>query len=127
MPGDCQVAMVSGVPVVTAPAEIDIASTGQLRTALLEAMAHGHATVVVDMTATRFCDSAGLHELLRAHKRARAEGGEARLVITSKAVQRVFALTGTDQVVPTFTTVRYAVSAAPAAPRFPHRRDDSER
>jgi anti-sigma B factor antagonist len=114
MPGDCQVAMVSGVPVVTAPPEIDIASTGQLRTALLETMAHGHAMFVVDMSATRFCDSAGVQELMRAHKRARAEGGEARLVIASTAVRRVFTITGVDQVVPIFTTVRDAVAAAPA-------------
>jgi hypothetical protein len=53
--------VVSGVPVVTAPEEIDITNAPALQLALLEAGAHGHGTLAVDMTATRFCDSSGLH------------------------------------------------------------------
>ena len=49
----------NGVPVVTAPAEIDITNAEQLRAALLNSAARGHATVVLDMTHTRFCDCAG--------------------------------------------------------------------
>jgi hypothetical protein len=44
----------SGVPVVTAPEEIDITNAPALRSALLEAAAHGHGTLVVDMTRTQF-------------------------------------------------------------------------
>ena len=36
--------MVNGVPVVAAPEEIDITSAPALRSALLEAAAHGHGT-----------------------------------------------------------------------------------
>ena len=68
--------VVTGVPVVTAPGEIDITNAPDLRSALLEAAEHGHATLVADLTQTRFCDSSGLHTLLAAHKRARAGGGE---------------------------------------------------
>jgi anti-anti-sigma factor len=75
--------VVNGVPVVTAPEEIDITNAAELRTALLEAAAHGHGTLVVDMTRTRFCDSSGLHTLLAAHKRAQAEDGELLLAITA--------------------------------------------
>jgi len=46
--------------VVAAPPDIDITTAEQLRAALLDAARHGHATVVVDLTTTRFCDSAGL-------------------------------------------------------------------
>ena len=45
--------VVSGVPVVAAPEEIDITSASALRSARLEAAAHGHGTLVVDMTLTR--------------------------------------------------------------------------
>jgi len=62
--------VVSGVPVVAAPEAIDVTSADALRWALLEAAAHGHGTLVVDVTATRFCDSYGLHALLAAHNRA---------------------------------------------------------
>ncbi len=85
------VEVIGGVPVVAAPAEIDITSAEALRSALLTAAASGHGTLVVDMTRTRFCDSAGLPTLIAAHKRAQAEGGEVRLVIPAVSVLRVFA------------------------------------
>jgi hypothetical protein len=53
--------MGNGVPVVAAPEEIDITSAPALRSALLEAAAHGHGTLVADMILTQFCDSSGLH------------------------------------------------------------------
>jgi anti-anti-sigma factor len=46
------------------------------------------------MTQTQFCDSSGLHALIGAHKRARAEGREMLLVIPAATVLRVFAITG---------------------------------
>jgi anti-anti-sigma factor len=72
--------MIDGIPVMTAPPEIDITTADQLRTVLLDMATWGHATVVVDLTLTRFCDSYRLHALLRAHKLAHADGGELRLV-----------------------------------------------
>jgi len=107
--------VVSGVPVVTAPEEIDITNAPQLRSALLEAAAYGHGTLVADMTRTRFCDSSGLHVLIAAHRRAGAEGREVLLVIPSTAVLRVFALTGMDTVIPNFTSLAEALAQAPAA------------
>jgi anti-sigma B factor antagonist len=108
--------MVSGVPVVTAPAEIDVASAYQLRRALLQAAAGGHATVVVDLAGTRFCDSAGLNPLLRAHKRALAGGGGLRLVIPAGApVLRIFTVTGLDRVIPQFDSLGQALAPGPGA------------
>ena len=68
------VRIIRGVPVVIALAEIDITNAAALRAALLHAAARPGTALVVDMTRTRFCDSAGLHALIGAHKRARAEG-----------------------------------------------------
>jgi anti-anti-sigma factor len=109
------VEVVRGVPVVAAPEEIDITNAEALRAALLTAAADGYRTLVVDMTATRFCDSSGLHALIAAHKRAGAEGREVLLVIPSTAVLRVFALTGMDTVIPNFTSLAEALAQAPAA------------
>ena len=106
--------VVSGVPVVTAPEEIDITNAPALRLALLEAGAHGHGTLAVDMTATRFCDSSGLHVLLAAHKRAQGEGGELLLVCSATAVLRVFELTALDRMIPTFTSLDQALAHTPA-------------
>src|SRR5262249_39832214 len=52
--------IIGGMPVVTAPAEIDTTTAGQLGAILLEWHARRHTTaVVVDMTGPQFCGSAG--------------------------------------------------------------------
>jgi anti-sigma B factor antagonist len=113
--GRFPVELVRGVPVVAAPAEIDITNAPDLRAALLQAAACEHGTLVADMTRTRFCDSSGLHTLLAAHKRAQAEGGELLLVITSAAVLRIFALTSVDRMIPNFTSLDDALAHASPA------------
>jgi anti-sigma B factor antagonist len=108
----CRFQVVSGVAVVTAPAEIDIGTASHLRTALLQAAIDGHATVVVDLTPTQLCDSAGLNLLVRVHKRTLAKGGELRLVLPAGApVRRIFTVTGIDRVIPHFTSVPEALVA----------------
>lgn len=108
--------MIDGVPVVTAPPEIDITTADQLRAALLDSASRGRATVVLDLTGTRFCDSYGLHALLRAHKLAQADGGELRLVTPADGiVPRIFALMCLDRLVPCFASLKEALSTTPAA------------
>jgi len=120
--GRCLFEVVSGVPVVTAPEEVDITNAPELRSALLEAAAHGHGTLVVDMTRTQFCDSSGLHTLLAAHKRAQAEGGELLLAITAAPVLRVLALTTIDRMIPTFTSLDQALGQTSANGSNGHQR-----
>jgi anti-sigma B factor antagonist len=112
--GGFRVEMVGGVPVVTAPEEVDITNAPRLRSALLEAAARGHGALVVDMTRTRFCDCAGLHTLLAAHKRAQAEDGGLLLIIRGTSALRVFELTGLDRVIPSFTSLDEAVAQTSA-------------
>jgi anti-anti-sigma factor len=64
VPGIRSRLIINGVPVVSAPAEIDLNAAEQLRTVLVDTVSHEHATVVVDMTLTRFCDSSGLSVLV---------------------------------------------------------------
>jgi anti-sigma B factor antagonist len=116
--------VVNGVPVVTAPEEIDITNAPELRSALLEAAAHGYGTLVADMTRTQFCDSSGMRTLLAAHKRAQAEGGELLLAITAAPVLRVFALTGIDRMIPNFTSLDEALAQTSADGPNGHRRAD---
>ena len=115
------------MPVVAAPEEIDITNAEALRSALLKAAANGHGTLVVDMTRTQFCDSSGLHALAAAHKRAEAEGREVLLVIPSATVLRVFALTGVDRMIPSFTSLAEALAQTrqPVNPSSPARRSHS--
>jgi anti-sigma B factor antagonist len=105
--------VISAVPVVTAPEEIDITTAYALRAALASA-ARGHATVVVDMTRTHACDTAGLHVLVRAHRRALARGGELRLVSPSPDIRRLFTITGLDRVIRHFASLDEALAQTPA-------------
>jgi anti-sigma B factor antagonist len=116
--------MVRGVPVVAVPEDIDVSNADWLRSVLLETACCGHATFVVDVTPTQFCASSGVGVLVRAYKRALADGGELRLVMpASAAVLRVFAITGIDQVILHFPSLYEAVVPAPAtAPRPPRPR-----
>lgn len=113
------VEVVLGVPVVAAPEEIDITNAIGLRAALLEAAAQGNGTLVVDMSRTRFCDSAALNVLVRTHQRAQAENGEVRLVIRAADVLRIFAVSGIDRVIPSFLSLEKALAQTPAAPVNP--------
>ena len=109
--------LIDGVAVVSASADIDVTAAEQLRTALLEADRHGHATVVVDMARTRSCDSAGLAVLAEAHRRALAEGGGLRLVIpVGGAVARLLLLTGLDCFIPSHGSLEGALASARSRP-----------
>jgi 3-hydroxyisobutyrate dehydrogenase-like beta-hydroxyacid dehydrogenase len=66
------VEMIRGVSVVVAPEEIDMTNATGLRVALLEAAMHGQGTLVVDMTRTQFCDTAGSLDLPYLKMKARA-------------------------------------------------------
>jgi anti-sigma B factor antagonist len=110
---------VRGIPVVTAPAEIDITNATQLRTALLEASAYGPGTLVVDMTRTLFCDSAALNALVGAHRRALAEGGGVLLAVTGGPVLRILALTGLSSVIPHFASLEEALAQTVGAASIP--------
>jgi anti-sigma B factor antagonist len=121
------VQVISGVPVVITPREIDITNAAWLRAALLRAAAGRGAILVVDMTRTRFCDSAGLHTLIGAHKRAQAEGRQVRLAVTGAQVRRILALTALDRLLSVYTSLDLALAHPPAdSPRSqPENRPDS--
>jgi hypothetical protein len=75
--------------------------------------------LVVDMSRTQFCDSAALNVLVRAHKRAQAEGREVLLVIAAVTVLRIFAVTGIDHLIPNFPILEQALAQAAAVSGSP--------
>ena len=52
--GRYRVGIIRGVPVVTAPEEIDISNAEDLGEVLLSSVDDGYATIVLDMSSTRF-------------------------------------------------------------------------
>jgi anti-sigma B factor antagonist len=98
-----------GLPVICAPDEVDVSNAGQLRAALLTA-ATGHPTIVIDLTATQFCDSSGLSVLVGALRRATAEGGEVRLVVCTPGVLRILQITGVGSLFRVYASLAEALA-----------------
>jgi anti-sigma B factor antagonist len=106
---------VGGLPVVSAPAEIDVANSGLLRLALLRAAAV-NPVVVVDMSGTEFCDSTGLSVLVCARRRVQADGGEVRLVVRTAPVLRILSITGVGSLLGVFGSLDEALAQPPREP-----------
>ncbi len=96
--------------VITLPEEIDISNSEQVREGLLSLLNRGPAVLIVDMAETTFCDSAGVNALVRAHRRATASDAEIRLVLTSRGVERVLAITGVDRLITIYPSVAAALN-----------------
>jgi anti-anti-sigma factor len=116
MVDDRSVTCAQSAPVIVAlPAEVDLAGSrrlcGQLGSALASA-----ATVIVDMTATTFCDSSGARILLLAHEQAVATGIELRLVVPSARVLRSLARAGADWLLPVYSSLAEALGGKAAEP-----------
>ena len=97
-------------PVVTLPAEIDMANADAVGERFAAALAPGVRVVIADMTATTFCGSAGLNMLIRASKRATAHGAELRLLLPCPNVLRIMKIQGVDAVLPIFFSLEEALA-----------------
>lgn len=78
--------------------ELDLASVGLVEERLAEVEARSPGRVVIDLERLTFIDSTGLRTLIQADTRAREAGRELVLRPGGESIQRVFALTGTNEV-----------------------------
>jgi anti-anti-sigma factor len=93
--------------IVQLPGEIDVTNAGDALELITAACAPGVTLVIADLTATRFCDCAGLRHLLQASQRAAAAGAEVRLVIApGGAVSRVIELTDAGRYLTVYLSYR---------------------
>ena len=99
--------------VVTVPAELDLTIADGLRETLLGVLNAGALAVVVDMTSTTFCDSAGIAAITRAVRRAVAHDATIRLAVTSPAVLRVLDLVGIDRLIDIYPDTSAALASLP--------------
>jgi anti-anti-sigma factor len=115
-PVDTETAPDSGVAwsgrhaVVTMPAEIDMTNASDVTDLLAAVAGQSPQVITADMTATEFCDSAGVRALVRAHERAAAAGSELRLVLGDSPAVRIIQLIGLDQIVPLYRDVEQSLA-----------------
>jgi anti-sigma B factor antagonist len=99
--------------IVVLPAEIDVTNSDEVYEQLLGAVTAGTGIVIADMTLTSFCDSSGVHAIMRAYDRATARDTELRLAVSPEgSVRRVLELTGAVRLMPIHPSVEEAAQLA---------------
>jgi anti-sigma B factor antagonist len=99
--------------IVVLPTEIDVCNSQSVFDQLDSIFTAGATVVVADLTSTVFCDSSGLRSLLRAQRRAAADGAQLRLAVAPGGpVQRVFDLMAIDRLLPVYTSRDQAAACA---------------
>jgi anti-sigma B factor antagonist len=76
--------------------ELDMATRPKVERALRRAEDSGAAVIEIDLGGLTFMDSSGVHIALEARDRAHRRGHVLLLLQGAEAVQRIFALTGTE-------------------------------
>ena len=106
--------------IVTMPRETDVINAADVAELISAAAAGSPEVITADLTATVFCDSAGVEVLARARDMAAARGAEFRLALGGSPVARILQLTGLDEVMPLYRDVPHSL-ATPAAQPDPAR------
>ncbi len=101
-----------GRTIVTAAGELDVHTAPVLQAELSPRSQQPHAALVVDLSEVGFIDSTGLGVLVTTLKHVREAGGTLDVVVTSKRVLKVFALTGLDVVIPLHSTLAEALASS---------------
>ena len=96
--------------VVTMPAAMDITNAPGVSDLLAAVIGESPEVITADMSATVFCDSAGVQALARAHELAAANDGELRLALGDSPAARVIQLIGLDQIVPLHHDVQQSLA-----------------
>ena len=91
------VAQAGGAARVAVCGEIDIASSDELRSALLTLSDQGVRQVTVDLAELAFIDSTGLGALIRVLKHYRERGGDLKLANPTRPVAKVLEITSLDK------------------------------
>lgn len=105
-----------GWHVLVLAGELDLATTPLLRQAIVSVIAEGTNYLAIDATELEFVDSAGIGALIGGLKRARARGGELRLIGPGPALTALLELVELNHVlgIVASATALPAIAGAPA-------------
>ena len=84
--------------------EVDLYTAPEFKQQLLEVIASGAQTVVVDLSNTTFIDSTTLGVLVGGVKRLREKDGQLALVCDDRNITKIFEITGLDRVFSIYPT-----------------------
>ena len=106
----------SPLTVVTVHEDADLATAGALRQYLRDALDGGATHLLVDLTATRFVDSAVLNALIAVHRQTVTAGGRFGVICPDERIRRPFEVTGLDEVFEMYGSVAEATQASGPPP-----------
>jgi anti-sigma B factor antagonist len=95
-----EVTSASDAHTIVLSGEVDLLGTPQIEAALKDAYDANPELIVIDLKNLTFIDSSGLHALVTGHELCRARGQELRIIPGPANVQRLFELTGMNEVLP---------------------------
>ena len=105
--------------VISLAGEVDLYTAPEFKEALLEAIADGPKTVVVDLTDTTFIDSTTLGVLVGGVKRLRTNEGQLSLVCSDRNITKIFEITGLDRVFTIYPTREEALAQVKSTDKPP--------
>jgi anti-sigma B factor antagonist len=86
------------VTTVSVGGELDLASVGQLRSALTDLIGRGEVRLAVDLGGVTFCDSTALGVFVGAHRRVTAAGGGIEFREPPPTLRNLLVVSGLDQI-----------------------------
>ncbi len=104
------------VSVVDVAGEVDLYTAPKFEEALTRAAAATPPLVIVNLTRTTYLDSTALRVLTAARKRVQERDGEIALVSTQPKIDKLFTITGLDQLFPLCATEGEALRKVRATP-----------
>lgn len=109
---DVQTKIVEGIPVLHVTGELDLYTSPKLRLALESVLIRGHQRLVVNLLKATYLDSTGLSVLTAALKKFRDAGGNMALVFEQPQIDRMFTITGLNEIFPIYQEEAEAVAGA---------------
>ena len=107
----------NGLPVAQTPGDVDVANAALVGEQLAGAVTHDAPCLVLDLTATRYLDSAGIDMLLKLAERLRNRRQALLLVVPEDSpLRRLLSVMGVDASLPVHASVAEAVESAGGEP-----------
>jgi anti-sigma B factor antagonist len=97
--------------VISLAGEVDLYTAPEFKQQLLDVIAQGATSVVVDFSNTTFIDSTTLGVLVGGVKRLRENDGQLTLVCSDRNITKIFEITGLDRVFSIYGSRDEAIAA----------------
>jgi hypothetical protein len=103
--------------IVTLPAQLDAAAAERAADQITGAFTPGVSVVIADLTAAACCDRSAIRNLLKAHRKAAARGGQVRFAIRPGGpLHEITGFAGTHPLLAVYPTLQHALTGRSPIP-----------